>query len=41
MEFQGLESGFPRRPLLPMKPNDRDDLAQIFRKMNTEFAEIS
>jgi 4-hydroxy-2-oxoglutarate aldolase len=41
MELQGLESGFPRRPLLPMKPNDRDDLAQIFRKMNTEFAEIS
>jgi 4-hydroxy-2-oxoglutarate aldolase len=41
MEMEGFESGFPRRPLLPIKPNDRDDLAQSFRRMNSELAEFS
>jgi len=41
MELEGFEAGAPRRPLLPMKPSDREDLAQIFRRMNSELAEIS
>jgi len=41
MELERFESGFPRRPLLPIKPNDREDLAQIFRRMNSELAELS
>jgi 4-hydroxy-2-oxoglutarate aldolase len=41
MELEGFDSGFPRRPLLPIKPNDQDDLAQIFRRMNNELAELS
>jgi 4-hydroxy-2-oxoglutarate aldolase len=41
MELEGFESGFPRRPLLPMKPKDREDLAQVFRRMNSELAELS
>jgi 4-hydroxy-2-oxoglutarate aldolase len=41
MELEGLEAGPPRRPLLPMKSNDREDLAQIFRRMNSELAELS
>ena len=41
MELEGLEAGSPRRPLLPMKSNDREDLAQIFRRMNSELAELS
>ena len=41
MELEKFESGFPRRPLLPIKPNDREDLVQIFRRMNSELAELS
>jgi len=41
MELEGFEAGSPRRPLLPMKANDREDLAQIFRRMNSELAELS
>ncbi|HYR44542.1 MAG TPA: dihydrodipicolinate synthase family protein [Terriglobia bacterium] len=41
MELEGFEAGSPRRPLLPTKPNDREDLAQIFRRMNSELAELS
>ena len=41
MEIEGFESGLPRRPLLPTKPNDRDDLVQVFRRMNSELAELS
>ena len=41
MELERFESGFPRRPLLPMKPDDREDLVQIFRRLNSELAEIS
>src|SRR5438094_9057059 len=41
MELEGLEAGQPRRPLLPLKSVSRDDLAQIFRRMNNELAELS
>lgn len=41
MELEGFQAGLPRRPLLPLKPEQREDLAQIFRRMNSEFAEIS
>ena len=41
MELQRLEGGIPRRPLLPLKPEAREELAQILRRMNSEIAEIS
>jgi 4-hydroxy-2-oxoglutarate aldolase len=41
MDLEGFDAGLPRRPLLPLKPNDREDLTQIFRRMNSEFAELS
>jgi len=41
MELEGFESGFPRRPLLAVKSAQRDDLVQVFRRMNSELAEIS
>jgi 4-hydroxy-2-oxoglutarate aldolase len=41
MELEGFQPGVPRRPLLPLKPEQRDDLAQIFRRMNSEISEIS
>jgi 4-hydroxy-2-oxoglutarate aldolase len=41
MDLEGFESGVPRRPLLPAKTDQREDLAQIFRRMNSEFAELS
>ena len=41
MELQGFQAGFPRRPLLPLKPEQRDDLTQVLRRMNSEIAEIS
>jgi 4-hydroxy-2-oxoglutarate aldolase len=41
MELQGLEGGMPRRPLLPLKPEPREELAQILRRMNSEITEIS
>ena len=41
MELEGLEAGVPRRPLLPLKPEQREDLGQIFRRMNSELAELS
>ena len=41
MELEGFQAGVPRRPLLPLKPADHDDLAQIFRRMNNELAELS
>jgi len=41
MELQGFEAGLPRRPLLPLKQDQREELAQIFRRMNSELAEIS
>jgi 4-hydroxy-2-oxoglutarate aldolase len=41
MELEGFQPGVPRRPLLPVKTEQRDDLARIFRRMNSEIAEIS
>jgi len=41
LDFQGFQGGWPRRPLLPVKPEQREDLAQIFRRMNSELAELS
>jgi 4-hydroxy-2-oxoglutarate aldolase len=41
MELEGLEAGSPRRPLLPLKPESCEDLAQTLRKMNSELAEIA
>ena len=41
MEMEGFQAGVPRRPLLPLKPAGHEDLAQIFRRMNNELAELS
>jgi 4-hydroxy-2-oxoglutarate aldolase len=41
MEMEGFQSGVPRRPLLPIKAEQREDLAQIFRRMNSELVELS
>jgi 4-hydroxy-2-oxoglutarate aldolase len=41
MELQGFEAGLPRRPLLPLKHDQREELTQVFRRMNSELAEIS
>jgi 4-hydroxy-2-oxoglutarate aldolase len=41
MEFQGFQGGIPRRPLMPLKAEQKEELAQVFRRMNSEFAEIS
>lgn len=41
MELEGFQPGLPRRPLLPLKPAQREDLVQIFRRMNSELAELS
>jgi 4-hydroxy-2-oxoglutarate aldolase len=41
MELQGFEAGLPRRPLLPLKQDQREELARVFRRMNSELAEIS
>jgi len=40
MELQGFEAGLPRRPLLPLKQDQREELVRIFRRMNSERAEI-
>jgi 4-hydroxy-tetrahydrodipicolinate synthase len=41
MELEGLQPGLPRRPLLPLKPEQREELVRVFRKMNSELAELS
>jgi 4-hydroxy-2-oxoglutarate aldolase len=41
MELEGFQPGIPRRPLLPANPEQREDLACIFRRMNSELAEFS
>ena len=41
MELEGLQGGLPRRPLLPCKSEQQEDLAQVFRRMNSELAELS
>jgi 4-hydroxy-2-oxoglutarate aldolase len=40
MALEGFDSGVPRRPLLPLKPAQIEDLQQTFRKMNSELAEL-
>jgi 4-hydroxy-2-oxoglutarate aldolase len=41
MDLQGFQPGLPRRPLLPLGAAQREDLAQIFRRMNSQLAELS
>ena len=41
MDMEGFQGGLPRRPLLPVKAEQREDLAQVFRRMNSELAELS
>src|SRR6185295_14424550 len=41
MELEGFQAALPRRPLLPLKAEQREDLAQVFRRMNSELAEFS
>jgi 4-hydroxy-2-oxoglutarate aldolase len=41
MELEGFQPGLPRRPLLPLKPEQRNDLVQVLRRMNSELAELS
>jgi 4-hydroxy-2-oxoglutarate aldolase len=41
MELEGFEGGLPRRPLLPLKQDQREELVRVFRRMNSELAEIS
>jgi 4-hydroxy-2-oxoglutarate aldolase len=41
MELEGLQPGLPRRPLLPLKPEQREELVRVFRKMSSELAELS
>ncbi len=41
MDMEGFEGGISRLPLLPLRPEQREDLAQIFRKMNDEIAELA
>ena len=41
MSIEGFDSGVPRKPLLPLKQPQHEDLQQIFRRMNSELAELS
>ncbi len=41
MELEGFEPGIARRPLLPLKTAQQDDLQQVFRRMNNELSELS
>lgn len=41
MELEGFQPGVVRRPLLPVKQPQREDLEQIFRRMNSELSELS
>lgn len=41
MELEGFQPGVPRRPLLLLKQPQREELQQIFRRMNSELAELS
>jgi dihydrodipicolinate synthase/N-acetylneuraminate lyase len=40
-DLEGYRAGLPRQPLLPLKPAQREDLEQTFRRMNSELSEIS
>ena len=39
MQLEGFRAGLPRRPLLPLNEAQRQDLEQVFRRMNSELAE--
>jgi len=41
MELEGFHPGNVRRPLLPIKTTQQEDLQQIFRRMNSELSELS
>jgi hypothetical protein len=41
MALEGFVSGLPRRPLLPLRSEQSEDLQQILRRMNSELAELS
>src|SRR5438552_2234437 len=41
MELEGFQPGVPRRPLLPLKSEQRQDIALVFRRMHSELAELS
>ena len=41
MTLEGFDPGIPRRPLLPLKQPQIDDLKQILHRMNSELAELS
>ena len=41
MQLEGLLSGVPRRPLLPLKSEQQEDVKQIFRRMHSELAELT
>jgi 4-hydroxy-tetrahydrodipicolinate synthase len=41
MELEGFQPGIARRPLLPTKTAQQQDLQQIFRRMNSELSELS
>ena len=41
MELEGFQPGLPRRPLLPLRSEQREDLVHVFRRMNSELAELS
>jgi 4-hydroxy-2-oxoglutarate aldolase len=41
MELEGFQPGIARRPLLPTKTTQQEDLQQIFRRMNSELSELS
>jgi 4-hydroxy-2-oxoglutarate aldolase len=41
MELEGFQPGVARRPLLPIRPAQQEDLRQVFRRMNSELSELS
>jgi 4-hydroxy-2-oxoglutarate aldolase len=41
MELEGFQAGQPRKPLLPLKSEQRDEVIHVFRRMNSELAELS
>jgi len=41
MELEGFQPGIARRPLLPTRTAQQQDLQQIFRRMNSELSELS
>jgi len=41
MELEGYYPGVVRRPLLPIKTSQQEELQQVFRRMNSEIAELS